>query len=72
MSDERRLPGSAVGWLAVEASRCWPMPGADPQRGGQAEEVEAPEFLLCTLAATHMLNVAVPIATYAVVQLAAL
>ncbi|KAB0394679.1 hypothetical protein E2I00_008473, partial [Balaenoptera physalus] len=37
--------------------------------GAKQKKWKPLEFLLCTLAATHMLNVAVPIATYAVVQL---
>uniref|UniRef100_A0A8C2VQ86 G protein-coupled receptor 153 n=1 Tax=Chinchilla lanigera TaxID=34839 RepID=A0A8C2VQ86_CHILA len=69
MGDERRLPGSAVGWLACGGLSLLANAWGILSVGAKQKKWKALEFLLCTLAATHMLNVAVPIATYAVVQL---
>ncbi|XP_023555366.1 probable G-protein coupled receptor 153 isoform X2 [Octodon degus] len=69
MGDERRLPGSAVGWLACGSLSLLANAWGILSVGAKQKKWKPLEFLLCTLAATHMLNVAVPIATYAVVQL---
>ncbi|KAL1777462.1 putative G-protein coupled receptor 153 isoform X1 [Sigmodon hispidus] len=69
MSDELRLPGSAVGWLACGGLSLLANAWGILSVGAKQRKWKPLEFLLCTLAATHMLNVAVPIATYAVVQL---
>ncbi|EPY86049.1 putative G-protein coupled receptor 153 [Camelus ferus] len=69
MSDERRLPGSAVGWLACGGLSLLANAWGILSVGAKQKKWKPLEFLLCMLAATHMLNVAVPIATYAVVQL---
>ncbi|KAH0505062.1 putative G-protein coupled receptor 153 [Microtus ochrogaster] len=69
MSDERRLPGSAVGWLECGGLSLLANAWGILSVGAKQRKWKPLEFLLCTLAATHMLNVAVPIATYAVVQL---
>uniref|UniRef100_A0A8C4MTC4 G protein-coupled receptor 153 n=1 Tax=Equus asinus TaxID=9793 RepID=A0A8C4MTC4_EQUAS len=69
MSDEQRLPGSAVGWLACGGLSLLANAWGILSVGAKQKKWKPLEFLLCTLAATHMLNVAVPIATYAVVQL---
>ncbi|EDL14931.1 probable G-protein coupled receptor 153 isoform 1 [Mus musculus] len=69
MSDERRLPSSAVGWLACGGLSLLANAWGILSVGAKQKKWKPLEFLLCTLAATHMLNVAVPIATYAVVQL---
>ncbi|XP_052573373.1 probable G-protein coupled receptor 153 isoform X3 [Peromyscus californicus insignis] len=69
MGDERRLPGSAVGWLACGGLSLLANAWGILSVGAKQRKWKPLEFLLCTLAATHMLNVAVPIATYAVVQL---
>uniref|UniRef100_A0A8C0S549 Protein-S-isoprenylcysteine O-methyltransferase n=3 Tax=Caniformia TaxID=379584 RepID=A0A8C0S549_CANLF len=69
MSDERRLPGSAVGWLACGGLSLLANAWGILSVGAKQKKWKPLEFLLCTLAATHMLNVSVPIATYAVVQL---
>ena len=69
MSDERRLPGSAVGWLACGGLSLLANAWGILSIGAKQKKWKPLEFLLCMLAATHMLNVAVPIATYAVVQL---
>ncbi|XP_042528729.1 probable G-protein coupled receptor 153 [Dipodomys spectabilis] len=69
MSEERRLPGSAVGWLACGGLSLLANAWGILSVGAKQKKWKPLEFLLCTLAATHMLNVAVPIATYAVVQL---
>ncbi|XP_063091465.1 probable G-protein coupled receptor 153 isoform X2 [Cavia porcellus] len=69
MGDERRLPGSAVGWLACGGVSLLANAWGILSVGAKQKKWKPLEFLLCTLAATHMLNVAVPIATYAVVQL---
>ncbi|CAO2590145.1 Probable G-protein coupled receptor 153 [Lemmus lemmus] len=69
MSDERRLPGSAVGWLACGGLSLLANAWGILSVGAKQRKWKPLEFLLCTLAATHMLNVAVPIATYAAVQL---
>ncbi|KAM8790265.1 putative G-protein coupled receptor 153 [Rhynchonycteris naso] len=69
MSDERRPPGSAVGWLACGGLSLLANAWGILSVGAKQKKWKPLEFLLCMLAATHMLNVAVPIATYAVVQL---
>ncbi|KAM9243171.1 putative G-protein coupled receptor 153 isoform 2-T2 [Dugong dugon] len=69
MNEERRLPGSAVGWLACGGLSLLANAWGILSVGAKQKKWKPLEFLLCTLAATHMLNVAVPIATYAVVQL---
>ncbi|XP_012577505.1 PREDICTED: probable G-protein coupled receptor 153 [Condylura cristata] len=69
MSEERRLPGSAVGWLACGGLSLLANAWGILSVGAKQKKWKPLEFLLCTLAATHMLNVAVPIATYSVVQL---
>ncbi|XP_037684590.1 probable G-protein coupled receptor 153 isoform X2 [Choloepus didactylus] len=69
MSDEWRLPGSAVGWLACGGLSLLANAWGILSVGAKQKKWKPLEFLLCTLAATHMLTVAVPIATYAVVQL---
>ncbi|XP_021099217.1 probable G-protein coupled receptor 153 isoform X2 [Heterocephalus glaber] len=69
MGDERRLPGSAVGWLACGGLSLLANTWGILSVGAKQKKWKPLEFLLCTLAATHMLNMAVPIATYAVVQL---
>uniref|UniRef100_A0A2K5EF15 G protein-coupled receptor 153 n=1 Tax=Aotus nancymaae TaxID=37293 RepID=A0A2K5EF15_AOTNA len=69
MSDERQLPGSAVGWLACGGLSLLANAWGILSIGAKQKKWKPLEFLLCTLSATHMLNVAVPIATYSVVQL---
>ncbi|XP_006876970.1 PREDICTED: probable G-protein coupled receptor 153 [Chrysochloris asiatica] len=69
MSEERHLPGSAVGWLACGGLSLLANAWGILSVGAKQKKWKPLEFLLCTLAATHMLNVAVPITTYAVVQL---
>ncbi|XP_007940766.1 probable G-protein coupled receptor 153 [Orycteropus afer afer] len=69
MSEERWLPGNAVGWLACGGLSLLANAWGILSVGAKQKKWKPLEFLLCTLAATHMLNVAVPIATYAVVQL---
>ncbi|XP_070259213.1 probable G-protein coupled receptor 153 [Myotis yumanensis] len=69
MSEEQRPPGSAVGWLACGGLSLLANAWGILSVGAKQKKWKPLEFLLCTLAATHMLNVAVPIATYAVVQL---
>ncbi|KAG8505549.1 putative G-protein coupled receptor 153, partial [Galemys pyrenaicus] len=69
MSEERRLPGSAVGWLACGGLSLLANAWGILSVGATQKKRKPLEFLLCALAATHMLNVAVPIATYSVVQL---
>lgn len=69
MSEEQRPPGSAVGWLACGGLSLLANAWGILSVGAKQKKWKPLEFLLCALAATHMLNVAVPIATYAVVQL---
>ncbi|XP_017353767.1 probable G-protein coupled receptor 153 isoform X2 [Cebus imitator] len=69
MSDEQQLPGSAVGWLACGGLSLLANAWGILSIGAKQKKWKPLEFLLCTLSATHMLNVAVPIATYSVVQL---
>ncbi|XP_035163442.2 putative G-protein coupled receptor 153 isoform X1 [Callithrix jacchus] len=69
MSDERQLPGSAVGWLTCGGLSLLANAWGILSIGAKQKKWKPLEFLLCTLSATHMLNVAVPIATYSVVQL---
>lgn len=69
MSEEQRPPGSAVGWLACGGLSLLANAWGILSVGATQKKWKPLEFLLCALAATHMLNMAVPIATYAVVQL---
>lgn len=60
---------SEVGWLACGALSLLANAWGILSVGAKQKKWKALDFLLCALAATHMLNVAVPVATYAVVQL---
>ncbi|XP_054993548.1 probable G-protein coupled receptor 153 [Sorex araneus] len=69
MSEQWRPPGSAVGWLACGGLSLLANAWGILSVGARQKRWKALEFLLCALAAAHMLNVAGPIATYAVMQL---
>ncbi|XP_038603386.1 probable G-protein coupled receptor 153 [Tachyglossus aculeatus] len=69
MNDEERLPSNAVAWLACAGisllANAWGILSVSAKQ----KKWKPLEFLICTLAGTHMLNLAVPIVMYSVVQL---
>ncbi|XP_044524593.1 probable G-protein coupled receptor 153 [Gracilinanus agilis] len=69
MKDEDRLHNNAVAWLACAGvsllANAWGILSVSAKQ----KKWKPLEFLLCTLAGTHMLNIAIPITMYAVVQL---
>ncbi|XP_062449716.1 probable G-protein coupled receptor 153 [Rhea pennata] len=69
MSDGQRLPDNAAAWLACAGAALLANAWGILSVGAKQKKWKPLEFLLCALAGTHILNVAVPVATYAVVQL---
>lgn len=69
MSEEWRIASSALGWLVCGGLSLLANAWGILSVGATQKNWKALEFLLCALAATHMLNVAGPVATYAVMQL---
>ncbi|XP_068935096.1 probable G-protein coupled receptor 153 [Petaurus breviceps papuanus] len=69
MKDEERLHNNAVAWLACAGvsllANAWGILSVSAKQ----KKWKPLEFLLCTLAGTHMLNIAIPITMYSVVQL---
>ncbi|XP_025941220.1 probable G-protein coupled receptor 153 [Apteryx rowi] len=69
MSDGQRLPGNAAAWLACAGvallANAWGILSVSAKQ----KKWKPLEFLLCALAGTHILNIAVPITMYSVVQL---
>ncbi|POI20459.1 hypothetical protein CIB84_015794, partial [Bambusicola thoracicus] len=69
MHDEQRLPGNAVAWLACAGVSLLANAWGILSISAKQKKWKPLEFLLCSLAGTHILNTAIPITTYAVVQL---
>lgn len=69
MHDEQRLPGNAVAWLACAGISLLANAWGILSISAKQKKWKPLEFLLCSLAGTHILNTAIPITTYAVVQL---
>ncbi|XP_047923239.2 probable G-protein coupled receptor 153 isoform X1 [Anser cygnoides] len=69
MRDEQRLPGNAVAWLACAGVSLLANAWGILSISAKQKKWKPLEFLLCSLAGTHILNTAIPITTYAVVQL---
>ncbi|NXC44424.1 GP153 protein, partial [Penelope pileata] len=69
MHDEQRLPSNAVAWLACAGISLLANAWGILSISAKQKKWKPLEFLLCSLAGTHILNTAIPITTYAVVQL---
>ncbi|OXB59681.1 hypothetical protein ASZ78_005009 [Callipepla squamata] len=69
MHHEQRLPGNAVAWLACAGVSLLANAWGILSISAKQKKWKPLEFLLCSLAGTHILNTAIPITTYAVVQL---
>ncbi|XP_032304699.1 probable G-protein coupled receptor 153 isoform X2 [Coturnix japonica] len=69
MHDEQQLPGNAVAWLACAGVSLLANAWGILSISAKQKKWKPLEFLLCSLAGTHILNTAIPITTYAVVQL---
>uniref|UniRef100_A0A8C9EYH9 G protein-coupled receptor 153 n=1 Tax=Pavo cristatus TaxID=9049 RepID=A0A8C9EYH9_PAVCR len=69
MHDEQRLPGNAVAWLACAGVSLLANAWGILSISAKQKKWKPLEFLLCSLAGTHILNTTIPITTYAVVQL---
>ncbi|XP_060115329.1 probable G-protein coupled receptor 153 [Heteronotia binoei] len=69
MHDERSLHRNAVAWLACSGlsvlANAWGILSVSAKQ----KKWKPLEFLICTLAGTHILNIAIPITMYSVVQL---
>ncbi|XP_063001234.1 probable G-protein coupled receptor 153 [Elgaria multicarinata webbii] len=69
MNDEQTLNRNAVAWLVCSAlsvlANAWSILSVSAKQ----KKWKPLEFLLCTLAGTHILNIAVPITMYSVIQL---
>ncbi|XP_053137434.1 probable G-protein coupled receptor 153 [Hemicordylus capensis] len=69
MKDERSLHSSAVAWLVCSGfsllANAWGILSVSAKQ----KKWKPLEFLICTLAGTHILNTAIPITMYSVVQL---
>lgn len=69
MHNEQQLPGNAVAWLACAGVSLLANAWGILSISAKQKKWKPLEFLLCSLAGTHILNTAIPITTYAVVQL---
>uniref|UniRef100_A0A6J0U4N7 Probable G-protein coupled receptor 153 n=1 Tax=Pogona vitticeps TaxID=103695 RepID=A0A6J0U4N7_9SAUR len=69
MNDARLLHNNAVAWLACSGfsllANAWGILSVSAKQ----KKWKPLEFLICTLAGTHVLNVAIPVTMYAVIQL---
>ncbi|KAJ7306520.1 hypothetical protein JRQ81_009877 [Phrynocephalus forsythii] len=69
MNDARILRNNAAAWLACSGVSLLANAWAILSVSAKQKKWKPLEFLICTLAGTHALNVAIPVAMYAVVQL---
>lgn len=69
MDDEQTLNRNAVAWLVCSGlsvlANAWGILSVSAKQ----KKWKPLEFLICTLAGTHILNIAIPITMYSVVQL---
>ncbi|KAM4651793.1 putative G-protein coupled receptor 153 isoform 1-T2 [Discoglossus pictus] len=69
MNDEQRLHNNAVAWLICSGISLLANTWGILSVSAKQKKWKPLEFLICTLAGTHILNVAIPITIYSVVQL---
>ncbi|XP_063799493.1 probable G-protein coupled receptor 153 isoform X1 [Pseudophryne corroboree] len=69
MNDEQRLHNNAVAWLICSGISLLANAWGILSISAKQKKWKPLEFLICTLAGTHILNVAIPITMYSVVQL---
>ncbi|KAM3824125.1 putative G-protein coupled receptor 153 isoform 1-T2 [Vipera latastei] len=69
MSHERSLHNHAVAWLVCSGLAVLANSWGILSVGAKQKKWKPLEFLLCTLAGTHILNIAIPITMYSVIQL---
>uniref|UniRef100_A0A8D0B093 G protein-coupled receptor 153 n=1 Tax=Salvator merianae TaxID=96440 RepID=A0A8D0B093_SALMN len=69
MNDEETLPKNAVAWLVCSGlsvlANAWGILSVSAKQ----KKWKPLEFLICTLAGTHILNITIPITMYSVIQL---
>uniref|UniRef100_A0A8C8SKG8 G protein-coupled receptor 153 n=1 Tax=Pelusios castaneus TaxID=367368 RepID=A0A8C8SKG8_9SAUR len=69
MNDDQRLHSNAVAWLACSGVSVLANTWGILSVSAKQKKWKPLEFLMCMLAGTHILNVAVPITMYSVIQL---
>ncbi|XP_077106440.1 putative G-protein coupled receptor 153 [Ranitomeya variabilis] len=69
MNDEQRLHNNAVAWLICSGISLLANAWGILSISAKQKKWKPLEFLICTLAGTHILNMAIPITMYSVVQL---
>ncbi|XP_068096625.1 probable G-protein coupled receptor 153 [Hyperolius riggenbachi] len=69
MNDEQKLHNNAVAWLICSGISLLANGWGILSISAKQKKWKPLEFLICTLAGTHILNMAIPITMYAVVQL---
>ncbi|CAH2319705.1 probable G- coupled receptor 153 [Pelobates cultripes] len=69
MNDEQRLHNNAVAWLICAGISLLANTWGILSVSAKQKKWKPLEFLICTLAGTHILNVAIPVTIYSVVQL---
>ncbi|XP_075461083.1 putative G-protein coupled receptor 153 [Ascaphus truei] len=69
MNDEQRLHNNAVAWLICSGISLLANTWGILSVSAKQKKWKPLDFLICTLAGTHILNVAIPITMYSVVQL---
>ncbi|XP_067422782.1 probable G-protein coupled receptor 153 isoform X2 [Emydura macquarii macquarii] len=69
MNDDQRLHGNAVAWLACSGVSVLANTWGILSISAKQKKWKPLELLICTLAGTHILNIAVPITMYSVIQL---
>lgn len=69
MNDEQRLYNNAVAWLICSGISLLANAWGILSISAKQKKWKPLEFLICTLAGTHILNMAIPITMYSVVQL---
>uniref|UniRef100_A0A8D0H5X4 G protein-coupled receptor 153 n=1 Tax=Sphenodon punctatus TaxID=8508 RepID=A0A8D0H5X4_SPHPU len=69
MNDEQRLHRNAVAWLICSGISILANTWAILSISAKQKKWKPLEFLICTLAGTHILNIAIPITMYSVIEL---
>ncbi|XP_074831806.1 putative G-protein coupled receptor 153 [Carettochelys insculpta] len=69
MYDDQRLYNNAVAWLVCSGVSALANSWGILSVSAKQKKWKPLEFLICTLAGTHLLNIAIPITMYSVIQL---
>ncbi|XP_006025627.1 probable G-protein coupled receptor 153 isoform X1 [Alligator sinensis] len=69
MNDEQRLHNNAVAWLVCSGVSILTNTWGILSVSAKQKKWKPLEFLICTLAGTHILNIAIPVTMYSVIQL---